>query len=81
MRNTKVAAFDTRFEGKNKSVFLRLVMRIFSFAAPKITKDLKIKGVGLAIEPEGFIMEGKEGPLKAGELERATEWARGLLLK
>ena len=24
--------------------------------------------------PEGFYVEGKEGPLKQGELERAKEW-------
>jgi hypothetical protein len=25
--------------------------------------------------PEGFIVKGTEGPLEAGELERAKEWA------
>jgi hypothetical protein len=28
--------------------------------------------------PEGFIVEGKEGPLKEGELSRATAWAKGI---
>ena len=29
--------------------------------------------------PEGFIVTDTEGPLREGELERAAEWARGLL--
>jgi hypothetical protein len=28
--------------------------------------------------PEGFIVDGKEGPLRAGERERAERWAAGL---
>jgi flavodoxin I len=79
LRNAKVAAFDTRFEEKNKGFVLRLVMKIFQFAAPRITRELKIKGVGMAIEPEGFVVEEKEGPLKAGELERAALWAKNIM--
>jgi len=33
------------------------------------------------VEPEGFIVEGKEGPLKEGEVERAAAWAKTLLGK
>jgi len=29
--------------------------------------------------PEGFLVKGKKGPLKEGELERAAGWARSLL--
>lgn len=29
--------------------------------------------------PAGFFVNGKEGPLKEGELERAAEWARQIL--
>jgi hypothetical protein len=28
------------------------------------------------VSPEGFIVKGKEGPLKDGEEERAAEWAK-----
>ena len=28
--------------------------------------------------PEGFVVQGKEGPLREGELERAGVWARGI---
>jgi hypothetical protein len=31
--------------------------------------------------PEGFIVKGREGPLKDGELERAAGWAKGILEK
>ncbi len=33
----------------------------------------------LAAEPEGFIVEDSEGPLKKGELERAAIWAKGIV--
>lgn len=79
LKNAKVAAFDTRISPDGKNFFMRLIIKIFNFAAPKINRDLKIKGVSLAIEPEGFIVEKKEGPLKAGELERAAQWAKKLI--
>lgn len=69
-RGTQVAAFDTRMG-------MRWV-GIFGFAAPKIANTLKAKGGKLAAEPEGFIVTGKEGPLKEGELERAAAWGRRL---
>ncbi|OGZ33652.1 MAG: hypothetical protein A2Y98_01830 [Candidatus Portnoybacteria bacterium RBG_19FT_COMBO_36_7] len=78
LKNAKVAAFDTRFNEKKASAFLRLLAKILNFAAPRIARNLKIKGVEMAIEPEGFIVEGKEGPLKQGEMERAEEWAKKL---
>jgi flavodoxin len=81
LRNTKVAAFDTRFDENKASLFLRLLVRIIKFAAPKIVNQMKIKGVEAALDSEGFIVEGKEGPLKAGELERAGAWAKSLLSK
>jgi len=37
------------------------------------------KGGYLAAEPEGFIVEDSEGPLKKGELERAASWAKGIV--
>ena len=81
LKNAKVAAFDTRISPDGKNFFMRLIINIFNFAAPKINRELKIKGVEMAIKPEGFIVEGREGPLKAGELERAAQWAKGLLSK
>jgi flavodoxin I len=76
LAKTKVAAFDTRFSSRGQNLILLLVMKIFNFAAPKIAKTLASKGGTLVVPPEGFIVTGKEGPLKDGELERATAWPR-----
>jgi len=74
LKNIKVAAFDTRYSNKDHSALLGFFMKIIGFAAPKIAKKLKKGGGDLVVEPEGFIVEGKEGPLKKGELERAGKW-------
>ena len=73
-----VAAFDTRFESEDQGVGLRLLMSVIRYAAPRIAKGLEKKGGVLVTEPEGFIVENKEGPLKQGELERACKWATQL---
>ncbi|MBI4708831.1 MAG: flavodoxin family protein [Candidatus Portnoybacteria bacterium] len=79
LKNIKVAAFDTRFSKMDQGIGIRLLIRILSFAASKIAEALKDKGGDLKVEGEGFIVEGKEGPIKQGELERAAEWAKNLL--
>jgi flavodoxin len=59
-----VAAFDTRTK-----------RTIFGYAAPKIARSMEGSGGILVTPPEGFLVEGKKGPLKDGELERAADWA------
>lgn len=71
LKNTGVAAFDTRLAG--------LFVKIFGYAAGRIAASLVAKGGHLVAQPEGFIVKGKEGPLENGELERAAVWAKGLL--
>jgi flavodoxin len=72
----KVAAFDTRMDVKKvNNKFLTFMESIFGYAAEKIGKVLVNKGGSLAIKPEGFFVDGSEGPITAGELERAEEWA------
>lgn len=66
LEGKRVAAFDTRYAGK--------LVGFFS-AAKKMADQVVSKGGALAAPPEGFIVSGKEGPLKAGELERAARWA------
>jgi hypothetical protein len=39
------------------------------------------KGGELIAPPEGFFVQGTEGPLKEGELERASDWAKQILAK
>ena len=80
LEGVSVAAFDTRFEAEEQGVGLRILMSVIRYAAPRIAKALEKKGGILVAEPEGFIVENKEGPLKQGELERATKWATQLSL-
>src|SRR5205807_6759079 len=60
------AAFDTRGRGPR---FLT------GAASVGIAKRLEQKGAQLVLEPETFLVEGAEGPLVEGELERARAWA------
>jgi flavodoxin len=73
-----VAAFDTRLLLRDQVFPLRLLMRLIGYAAARIAASLQAKGGQLVLQPEGFIVEGKEGPLRDGELERAAAWARKL---
>jgi flavodoxin I len=80
----KVAAFDTRISMDDIDPPIlrfagRLVVGLFGYAAKPIADKLKVKGGELTIPPEGFFVEGTEGPLKEGELERATDWARQIM--
>lgn len=69
----RVATFDTRLTWG----FLE---RWGGFAAPKMADTLEEKGWTLAGEPGGFFVGGlKKGPLKKGEVERASAWAEGLV--
>jgi len=79
LKNVGVTSFDTRFSAKDKGVGTRILLRVLGYAAGRITNSLKSKGGYLAAEPEGFIVEDSEGPLKKGELERAAIWAKGII--
>ena len=68
LEGIKVAAFDTRLTSR--------WARIFGFAAGRIAGSLKKKGGTLVLSPEPFYVEGTEGPLREGELERAASWAK-----
>jgi len=78
LEGKRVAAFDTRFESEEQGIGLRILMSVIRYAAERIAKELAKKGGRLAAEPEGFIVEQKEGPLKQGELERASTWAKAM---
>jgi hypothetical protein len=56
------AAFDTQVRGP------------FGKAAPAIAEALRDAGYRQIAEPAGFIVTGKFGPLREGELERARRW-------
>ena len=67
--SAKALAFDTRLTWK--------FLEKHGGAAEKIAEDLRAKGWRLHLSPEGFFVGGlRRGPLKSGELERATLWAK-----
>ena len=80
LEGVKVAAFDTRGDmSQVTSRFVHWLVGLVGFAAAPISARLKKKGGTVAVAPEGFIVLDREGPLKDGELERAAEWARGVV--
>lgn len=80
LKGAKVAAFDTRFKADEiDSAMVRFVVKTGGYAAKRIADRLKKAGGNLIVTPEGFYVEDTEGPLKAGELERAANWATSLL--
>lgn len=67
----RLATFDTRLSWG--------FLKRYGFAASKMADPLVEKGWALAVEPEGFVVRGlKKGPLKRGEVERASAWAKRL---
>jgi flavodoxin len=71
LKGINVAAFDTRIPTK--------LVGLFGYAAGRIAGNLKKKGGNLIASPQGFFAKGSKGPLKEGELERAADWAKGIL--
>lgn len=61
------AAFDTRADFR------------LGGAARKISHRLRRHGYHLVNGPEGFIIEGTEGPLRAGECDKARAWGARLV--
>ncbi len=76
LKGVRVAAFDTGISTSDiDSSVGRFFVNRFGYAARPISDMLRKKGGELAVPPEGFFVEGVEGPLKQGELERAAAWA------
>jgi flavodoxin I len=70
LEGIKVASFDTRMT--------MFIAKLFGWAAVRIMDRLVTLGGTPVAEPEGFIVEGRSGPLAAGEKERAAAWGRRL---
>lgn len=64
LRGVGVASFDTRISAKGRGLGMRLLVGAFGYAAGRIADNLKGKGGSLVAPPEGFIVEGREGPLR-----------------
>lgn len=74
-----VAVFDTRLEPASiQNGFVRFMVSIGGYAGSKLMKTLVSLGAKKLGEPEGFWVTGQEGPLKDGELDRASQWGETL---
>ncbi|MFE6867254.1 flavodoxin family protein [Kitasatospora sp. NPDC057692] len=65
---TRAAAFDTRGADEGSGG-----------AAPGIAHRLERHHYAVVAEPEGFVVEGLDGPLRPGELDRARAWGAALV--
>jgi flavodoxin len=65
-----IAVFDTRYH---------MSKLLSGSAAHEIGKQVRERGGRLIVPPESFFVTGREGPLEAGEVERAAAWANTLL--
>ena len=82
LKGGKVAGFDTRIseEGIKANRIFSKMADLFGFAAEPISTKLERLSGEVVMPPEGFTVEGTEGPLTEGELERAKAWGRQLAL-
>jgi flavodoxin len=67
VQGQRFAAFDTR---------IAVPSLISGSAAKGIAKRLMQLGGHMVASPESFFVEGNDGPLRDGEIERAGGWAR-----
>lgn len=82
LQGIRIATFDTRIPIDSiKPAIFRSIVKKGGYAAPVIAKELEAKGANRIAESEGFLVEGSEGPLVEGELERAAAWAETLKYK
>lgn len=80
LQGVKAVVFDTRADLEAvHSKFLNVMVKFFGYADQPIAKALKKKGAVLLPPTAGFLVQGTEGPLKEGELERSAAWANDLL--
>lgn len=63
---------DTRYHGPEL---------LTGSAAHVIAGQLEAHGARLLASPESFFVVGREGPLEAGEIERAAAWAQEALAR
>jgi flavodoxin len=75
LAGVKVAGFDTRMDIDQAPRILRALVKVFGYAAEPIAAKLEKRGGERTVSPGGFVVEGTEGPMRDGELERAAEWA------
>ena len=75
LKGVQVAAFDTRIDLETiDSKPLKYLVDHGGYAANQIARKLKQRGGMLIRHPEGFLVNGEQGPLKEGEVDRAMNW-------
>ena len=76
----QAAAFDTRIDPNGvTSKMLRFLVKSFGYADKSLISGLEKKGASIISTAQGFIVNGSEGPLKDGEVERAAALAKTLI--
>lgn len=72
---SKVVVFDTRMEfTDSEPKLLRFLVKRFGYATDTMEKILKKHKIETCISSTGFYVDGREGPLREGEIERAKAW-------
>ncbi|MDK2981835.1 MAG: hypothetical protein PWQ55_2182 [Chloroflexota bacterium] len=76
LQGVQAAVFDTRIDLETiKNKLFRFVVKRGGYANTAMAKTLEKKGAAV-LEPMGaFCVDDSEGPLTAGEIERAAQWA------
>ena len=72
LQGVAAITFDTRFR---KPAWLT------GSAAHTLAKRLEEHGCHMVAPAESFFVDGREGPLEAGELERAAAWAHEIAVR
>ena len=80
LTSMKTACFDTRMPGNRVNIFLKVLLLLIGYAAPKMEKIILQHGGLLASTSEGFYVVAKEGPLEKGELDRAAKWGKKIVI-
>lgn len=71
LKGKAVAAFDTSYR-------MNALLSRFT-AAKRLDRQLRKLGGKRLVAPETFVVEGREGPLEEGEVERAQQWAESIV--
>ena len=73
LQGTAAVAFDTRYD------MAKWLLWLAGSATKGIARKLKKKQSILLLKPESFIVNGRQGPLQEGELERAGRWSEAIM--
>lgn len=80
LKGVNVSAFDTRIPLETiKLKIFRSIVERGGYADKSIMQILLRKGGNIVTPSQGFFVVASEGPIQKGELERAAEWAKGLI--